>query len=458
MEREGRLEVVKDALRVLVDGLDRNDTVAIVTFGDEARVVLGPTPAPTTTRSSAPSNAPSGRLDEPRGRPPARLRAGPRELTENGIDRVVLASDGVANVGLTDPESILGSIRDDAAAGIELVSVGVGMGNYNDVLLEQLADQGDGFYAYVNTLDEAQRLFAEDLTGTLQTVALDARAQVEFDPEVVAAYRLVGYENRDMADEDFTNDEVDAGAIGAGHCGHGAVRAAPARGRRTAGSPGHGQPALDRPGPRLVRGARPATCGRAISPARSRRRDPFFRFDAIVASPRPRSCAAARGPGGWPWPTSRTSPTGRRSACPRRTRSTTFLDLLDAASRTHGRTEQLPRPGGASWRSGPPRARQAGSPASGSWTGWSLGLADRARPWAALDLAVGAPPAELAGTTFEDAPDGGVVGAGELHDEGAHLRVLRPRGVGDVRWPEHGLAGRDPRCAPRRRRPSRRPR
>ena len=80
-------------------------------------------------------------------------------LTENGIDRVVLASDGVANVGLTDPESILGAIERDAQAGIELVSVGVGMGNYNDTLLEQLADQGDGFYAYVNVLDEARRLF-----------------------------------------------------------------------------------------------------------------------------------------------------------------------------------------------------------------------------------------------------------------------------------------------------------
>ena len=102
----------------------------------------------------------------------------------------MLASDGVANVGLTDPDgSSTGSAR-DAAAGIELVSVGVGMGNYNDALLEQLADQGDGFYAYVNTLDEARRLFIEDLTGTLQTVALDARAQVEFDPDVVAAYRL----------------------------------------------------------------------------------------------------------------------------------------------------------------------------------------------------------------------------------------------------------------------------
>ncbi len=118
---------------------------------------------------------------------------------------------------MTDPDSILDAIRRDAEAGIELVSVGVGMGNYNDTLLEQLADQGDGFYAYVNVLDEARRLFTEDLTGTLQTVALDARAQVEFDRDVVAAYRLVGYENRDIRDDDFTDDEVEAGAIGAGH-------------------------------------------------------------------------------------------------------------------------------------------------------------------------------------------------------------------------------------------------
>ena len=138
-------------------------------------------------------------------------------MTENGIDRVVLASDGVANVGLTDPDGILRSIRQDASAGIELVSVGVGMGNYNDALLERLADQGDGFYAYVNDQDEARRLFTEDLTGTLQTVALDARAQVEFDPESVVAYRLLGYENRAIDDRDFTNDSVQAGAIGAGH-------------------------------------------------------------------------------------------------------------------------------------------------------------------------------------------------------------------------------------------------
>jgi Ca-activated chloride channel family protein len=218
MEREGRLELVKEALRLLVDGLGRNDSVAIVTFGDDARVLLEPTRA-TDSRLIL------SVIDELQPGGSTNLEAGLRlgydlarnSLTENGIDRVVLASDGVANVGLTDPESILGSIRRDAAAGIELISVGVGMGNYNDTLLEQLADQGDGFYAYVNVLDEARRLFTEDLTGSLQTVALDAKAQVEFDGDIVAAYRLVGYENRDVADQDFIDPTVDAGAIGAGH-------------------------------------------------------------------------------------------------------------------------------------------------------------------------------------------------------------------------------------------------
>jgi Ca-activated chloride channel family protein len=91
------------------------------------------------------------------------------------------------------------------------------MGNYNDALLERLADKGDGFYAYVNTADEAHRLFSEQLTGTLETVALDARAQVVFDPRAVRSYRLIGYENRSIPDGQFQNDDVPAGAIGAGH-------------------------------------------------------------------------------------------------------------------------------------------------------------------------------------------------------------------------------------------------
>jgi Ca-activated chloride channel family protein len=140
-----------------------------------------------------------------------------QRLGEEGINRVILASDGVANVGATDAETILARIRDDASTGIQLVTVGFGMGNFNDVLLEQLADNGDGFYAYVNDIDEARRLFVDNLTGTLESVALDARVQVEFDPRAVEAYRLIGFENRAIPDSSFRDAHVNAGAIGAGH-------------------------------------------------------------------------------------------------------------------------------------------------------------------------------------------------------------------------------------------------
>jgi len=219
MERDGRLELVKDSLRKLVRSLGHGDSIAVVTFGDTARVVLTPTRATdeATILRAIDQLKPGGSTNLEAG-----LRLGyslAREtlLGDGGIDRIILASDGVANVGLTDANGILGQIRNDAAAGIELVSVGVGMGNYNDVLLEQLADQGDGFYAYINDLAEARRLFTEDLVGTLQTVALDAKAQVEFDPSVVATYRLIGYENRSVPDGQFRDPGVNAGAIGAGH-------------------------------------------------------------------------------------------------------------------------------------------------------------------------------------------------------------------------------------------------
>ena len=133
------------------------------------------------------------------------------------INRVILCSDGVANVGATMPDEILESIRGYADTGITLTSIGVGMGNFNDVLLEQLADNGDGQYAYVDTLDEARDLFVNDLTSTLQVIALDAKIQVDFNPDTIAFYRLIGYENRGIADQSFRNDAVDAGEIGAGH-------------------------------------------------------------------------------------------------------------------------------------------------------------------------------------------------------------------------------------------------
>ncbi|MBC8508599.1 MAG: DUF3520 domain-containing protein, partial [Chloroflexi bacterium] len=140
-----------------------------------------------------------------------------RAFNPHGINRVILCSDGVANVGNTGAESIWEQISAYASEGITLTTIGFGMGNYNDVLMEQLADNGDGFYAYVDTLKEAENLFVENLTSTLQAIAMDAKIQVEFNPEVVARYRLVGFENRAIADESFRDDRVDAGEIGAGH-------------------------------------------------------------------------------------------------------------------------------------------------------------------------------------------------------------------------------------------------
>ncbi len=218
MDMENRLGLVKQSLGVLVDGLRPSDTVAIVEYGSEARVVLAPTPAQDGwairdaidhLRPGGSTNAAAGLL---LGYDIARSA-----YDEGALNRVVLASDGVANVGLTDGDGMLDLIGDAATQHIQLVTVGFGMGNYNDALMETLANRGDGFYSYVDDLDEARRLFLDDLTGTLASVALDAKAQVTFDPVQVRSYRLLGYENRAIADEQFRDDSVEAAGIGAGH-------------------------------------------------------------------------------------------------------------------------------------------------------------------------------------------------------------------------------------------------
>ena len=218
MDRDDRLGLVKDSLEVLVDELDDDDTVAIVTYSDSSGIVLHPT-------SVRDRDEILDAIDRLRPGGSTNLEAGLRTgyglaseaFRRDGINRVILASDGVANVGVTDPTELATMIRDDADRGINLVTVGFGMGNYNDVTMEQLADQGDGFYAYVDTEDEAERLFEDELTATLLTIAKDAKIQVEFDPELVEAYRLIGFENRGVLDSDFRNDDVDAGELGAGH-------------------------------------------------------------------------------------------------------------------------------------------------------------------------------------------------------------------------------------------------
>jgi Ca-activated chloride channel family protein len=218
MDMENRLELVKRSLELLVEQLGPADSVGIVVYGSDARVVLEPTSGEDkgTILEAIYRLQPEGATNAEGGLRLGYERAN-RAFKPGAINRVILCSDGVANVGQTGPESILEVISGYASEGITLTSVGFGMGNYNDVLMEQLADKGDGFYAYVDTLAEAERLFVHGLTGTLQTIAMDAKVQVDFDPGVVARYRLVGFENRAIADEQFRDDTVDAGEIGAGH-------------------------------------------------------------------------------------------------------------------------------------------------------------------------------------------------------------------------------------------------
>jgi len=218
MDLENRLGLVKQSLRLLVEELRPSDKIGIAVYGSQGHAILEHTPvaeadyilrAIDRLQPEGSTNAEEGLV--------IGYRMAAQAFDPEAINRVILCSDGVANVGNTGPDSILEQIRDYAGRGIYLTTVGFGMGNYNDVLMEQLANDGDGFYAYVDTLKEAERVFVRDLTSTLQVIARDAKIQVNFSPDVVRSYRLIGYENRDVADEDFRNDEVDAGEIGVGH-------------------------------------------------------------------------------------------------------------------------------------------------------------------------------------------------------------------------------------------------
>jgi Ca-activated chloride channel family protein len=136
---------------------------------------------------------------------------------EDGINRVILATDGDFNVGMVNQEALLDLVRRKRESGISLTTLGVGSGNYNDYLMDQLAATGNGNSAYIDTLNEARKVLVEERHSTLMTIASDVKIQVEFNPAVVAEYRLIGYENRQLEREDFNNDAVDAGEIGAGH-------------------------------------------------------------------------------------------------------------------------------------------------------------------------------------------------------------------------------------------------
>ncbi|MBO9596655.1 MAG: von Willebrand factor type A domain-containing protein [Cohnella sp.] len=218
MDQDNRIGLVKRSLALLVNQLKPNDQIGIVVYGSTARTVLKPTSveeedvildAIDELQIEGSTNAEAGLL--------LGYKIASKSYDKEAINRVILCSDGVANIGETGPEGILRTIEDYAGRNLYLSTFGFGMDNYNDVLMEQLADKGNGAYAYIDDIDEAKKIFQEQLTGTLQTIAKDAKIQVEFDPDQVKGYRLLGYENRAIADEDFRNNKVDGGEVGAGH-------------------------------------------------------------------------------------------------------------------------------------------------------------------------------------------------------------------------------------------------
>ena len=203
---------------MLVDNLNTSDKVGIVVYGSQGKVLLEPTSINEKNKILEVIEwlVPSGATNAEEG-----LRLGyemAEKMFEKGnINRIILCSDGVANVGRTGPDDILKQIKKYAEKGITLTTVGFGMGNYNDILMEKLGNKGNGFYAYVDDFAEAKKIFLDNLTGTLQVIARDVKIQVDFNPDVVRSYRLLGYENRDVNDDKFRDDKEDGGEIGSGH-------------------------------------------------------------------------------------------------------------------------------------------------------------------------------------------------------------------------------------------------
>ncbi len=218
MSQENRLELVKQSLRELIEKLRPADRIGIVVYGSSARDVLEATPVAQKEKIVA-------AIDALRTEDSTNVKDGirrgyghaTRAFDGKKTNRVVLCSDGVANNGVTNPELLLKQVKDKAAEGIFLSTLGFGMGNYNDHLMERLADGGNGNYAYIDDLREARKIFSEKLAGMMEVVAQDAKLQVEFDPGTVATFRLIGYENRHVDNRDFRNDKVDAGEVGVGH-------------------------------------------------------------------------------------------------------------------------------------------------------------------------------------------------------------------------------------------------
>jgi len=218
MENANKLPLLRRALKMMVEHLGENDRVAIAVYAGASGLVLPSTPcsekqvildALDRLQAGGSTNAGEGIQ--------LAYETAVANFIEGGVNRVILCTDGDFNVGVTNQSDLIEMIEAKAKSGVFLTVLGFGMGNYKDSTLEKLADKGNGNYGYIDTIVEARKVLVSEMGGTLVTIAKDVKIQVEFNPAKVNAYRLIGYENRLLAAEDFNDDTKDAGEIGAGH-------------------------------------------------------------------------------------------------------------------------------------------------------------------------------------------------------------------------------------------------
>lgn len=218
MNADDKLPLVKQTLRILTEQLRSQDKVTIITYASGEKLVLEPTSGEQKDKILRVINQlQAGGATAGEQAIQLAYKEAEKAFVKNGINRILLATDGDFNVGITDFNILKGMVAEKRKSGISLTTLGYGTGNYNEELMEQIADAGDGNYSYIDNKNEAKKVVQRQLSSTLATVAQDVKIQVEFNPATVKEYRLVGYENRMLKQEDFNNDKVDAGDIGAGH-------------------------------------------------------------------------------------------------------------------------------------------------------------------------------------------------------------------------------------------------
>ena len=234
MQEPNKLPLVKQSLEMLLDELAPSDTVAIVTYAGYAGTALEPTEVRDKTKIEAVIDG-LGAGGSTAGAEGIRQAYALAEanLDPNGVNRVILSTDGDFNVGITDQEELKGYIERERDKGVFLSVLGYGMGNYNDALMQKLAQNGNGAAAYIDTLSEARKTLVDEASSTLFPIAKDVKIQVEFNPGVVSEYRLIGYETRALNRDDFDNDKVDAGDVGSGQTVTALYEIVPVGGPRT---------------------------------------------------------------------------------------------------------------------------------------------------------------------------------------------------------------------------------